>query len=312
MNNKNNKDGIFLLNKEKGISSFRAINILKRQLNVNKVGHAGTLDPMAEGLMIVMLNDATKFSDQLMKKDKEYVVELEFGYETDTYDLEGEKTFIYENEFDLEENKDHIKTVINSFIGKINQIPPMYSAIKIDGKRMYEEARKGKEVEIPARKVEIYNIDNIKIYDKKISFVTSVSSGTYIRSLVFDIGRKLSYGATMTKLVRTKIDRYSLGKSTTLLEVENDITMSKDKIVNIESILDYESIYLNEYLERLQNGMTVVIKKDSKYFENIELKIDSNYKIYNINSDFIGIVKIIRLDNEKVYLKREKYFKNVK
>ena len=193
------KDGLILLNKSKGVSSFAAINELKRKIRAKKVGHAGTLDPMAEGLMIVMINDATKFSDDLMKKEKEYYVEMELGYKTDTYDLEGAVVERYESEISVS-NAQIIK-VINSFRGKIKQIPPMYSAIKIDGKKLYDLARKGVEVERTERNVEISEIRKIKIIrpDKnskdarniKISFYVKVSSGTYIRSLVYDIGEKL-------------------------------------------------------------------------------------------------------------------------
>ena len=204
-------DGIVLLNKSRGISSFKAINKLKWIIGSSKVGHAGTLDPIAEGLLIVMINNATKFSDNLMKRDKEYFVELELGYETDTYDTEGEITEKYEGNIDIS-NKEIIE-VINSFTGEIMQVPPMYSAIKINGEKLYELARKGIEVEREARKVKIYSIREINVESKekcKISFYTEVSSGTYIRSLVRDIGRKLGVYATMTRLVRTKIDKYNI------------------------------------------------------------------------------------------------------
>ena len=211
-------DGIVLLNKSKGISSFKAINKLKWIIKSNKVGHAGTLDPIAEGLLIVMVNNATKFSDNLMKRDKEYFIELKLGYETATYDTEGEITEKYESEINISYEK--IFEVINSFIGEIMQIPPMYSAIKINGEKLYELARKGIEVERQARKVKIYSIREINIEQNKISFYTEVSSGTYIRSLVRDIGRKLGVYATMTRLVRTKIDKYSIDESVALEEIE--------------------------------------------------------------------------------------------
>ena len=205
------KDGLILLNKSKGISSFAAINELKRKIKAKKVGHAGTLDPMAEGLMIVMVNDATKFSDDLMKKEKEYYVEMELGYKTDTYDLEGTVIERYEAK---------IIKAVNSFKGKIKQIPPMYSAIKVDGKKLYDLARKGVEVERTERNVEISEVRKIKIVrpnknskdneNIKISFYVKVSSGTYIRSLVYDIGEKLGVFATMTRLVRTKIGRFEI------------------------------------------------------------------------------------------------------
>ena len=219
-------DGIVLLNKSKGISSFKAINKLKWIIKSNKVGHAGTLDPIAEGLLIVMVNNATKFSDNLMKRDKEYFVELELGYETATYDTEGEITEKYEGEINISDER--IFEVINSFTGEIMQIPPMYSAIKINGEKLYELARKGIEVERQARKIKIYSIREINIEQNKISFYAEVSSGTYIRSLVRDIGRKLGVYATMTRLVRTKIDKYSINESVSLEEIEKKLNNQKE------------------------------------------------------------------------------------
>ena len=159
--NKFIEDGMILLNKRKGISSFKAINELKRAIYAEKIGHAGTLDPMAEGLLIVMVNGATKFSDDLMKKDKEYYVELELGYETDSYDTEGAVTLKYEGEIEI--SKEKISEIIFGFVGDIEQIPPMYSAIKVNGQKLYELARKGIETERKARKEKINSIREIKI-----------------------------------------------------------------------------------------------------------------------------------------------------
>ena len=275
-------DGIVLLNKSRGISSFKAINKLKWIIGSSKVGHAGTLDPIAEGLLIVMINNATKFSDNLMKRDKEYFVELELGYETDTYDIEGEITEKYEGNINISDEK--IIEAVNSFAGEIMQVPPMYSAIKINGEKLYELARKGIEVEREARKVKIYSIREINVEHKekcRISFYTEVSSGTYIRSLVRDIGRKLGVYATMTRLVRTKIDKYSIEESVLLEEIEEKLGKAKEtsgenvckdisnnmektkeiiKFKNIECIFNYEKISVSEEkYKKLKNGMTVLV-----------------------------------------------------
>ena len=221
MKNNFEKDGIVLLNKVKGVSSFGAINHLKRIVGAKKVGHTGTLDPMAEGVIMVLINNATKFSDDLMKRDKEYYVEMELGYETDSYDLEG--TIVKEFTGKIEIDDEKIKEVINSFLGKIEQIPPMYSAIKIDGKKLYDLARKGIELERKPRKVEVKKLREIKILRNekiKISFFVEVSSGTYIRSLVRDIGEKLGVFATMTRLVRTKIDQFVIEDAVTIDELD--------------------------------------------------------------------------------------------
>lgn len=350
------KDGLILLNKSKGISSFGAINHLKRVIKAKKVGHAGTLDPMAEGLMIVMINDATKFSDSLMKKDKEYYVEMELGYKTDTYDSEGTVIAKYDSKINISDSE--IIQAVNSFKGKIKQVPPMYSAIKIDGKKLYDLARKGIEVERAERNVEISEIREIKVVhlkknsenaqNIKISFYTKVSSGTYIRSLVYDIGEKLGVFATMTKLVRTKIDKYVIEDAISLEKVEAEIEKMKELVgekkeiesfwatkddvdiwaekiskivsfVNIEDVLDYFGINVsNEKYGKLKNGMTVI--DTFKKFENIGKKIsevnvkeNQKFKVYVRNRstnirEFKGIVKIVNIRGDKIYLKRDKYF----
>ena len=326
-------DGIVLLNKSKGISSFKAINKLKWIIKSNKVGHAGTLDPIAEGLLIVMVNNATKFSDNLMKRDKEYFIELKLGYETATYDTEGEITEKYEGEINISDER--IFEVINSFTGEIMQIPPMYSAIKINGEKLYELARKGIEVERQARKIKIYSIREINIEQNKISFYAEVSSGTYIRSLVRDIGRKLGVYATMTRLVRTKIDKYSINESVSLEEIEKKLNNQKEifeddsdnennvdrngeieeviKFKNIECIFNYEKITLSEEkYKKLKNGMTVLVgfKKFKDIYAVAENKLYCVYVKNEISGkkEFKGIVKVKRKSHDKIYLKREKYF----
>lgn len=320
------EDGIVLLNKSKGMSSFSAINKLKWLLNAKKIGHAGTLDPMAEGLLVVMLNNATKFSNDLMKKDKEYYVEMELGYETDSYDADGEITKKYEKDFEFEFEK--IKEVVESFLGKIEQIPPMYSAIKINGKKLYELARKGIEIEREARKVKINYINDIKYKNNKISFFVGVSSGTYIRSLVRDIGEKLGVYATMTKLIRTKINNYFLSESINLEDIisyfennqveikceeKENLYLDKNikkitKFIKIQEIFDYEEIKIEEenYI-KLKNGMTVLI--DKKDISN-EVEINKKFKIMlKENNEFKGIINVLKVTQNKIYLKRDNYFK---
>lgn len=300
------KDGIILLNKVKGISSFKAINQIKWNIGASKIGHAGTLDPMAEGLMVVMVNSATKFSDDLMKKDKEYYVEMELGYETDTYDAEGKKTKIYDGIIEYDEQ--NVRDVINSFVGIQDQIPPMYSALKVNGKKMYEMAREGIEIERKPRRVEIYSIRDITIKGKMITFYVEVSSGTYIRSLVRDIGEKLSFWATMTKLIRTKIDKYSLENAFLFEEIEK-LDNKEELIIDIESLFDYEHIILskNELL-KLSNGMTTILELSKHTISNAEDLTNKKLKVYSSNNEFVGIANILKFDESNMYIKRDKYF----
>ena len=300
------KDGIILLNKVKGISSFKAINQIKWNIGASKIGHAGTLDPMAEGLMVVMVNSATKFSEDLMKKDKEYYVEMELGYETDTYDAEGKKTKIYDGIIEYDEQ--NVRDVINSFIGIQDQIPPMYSALKVNGKKMYEMAREGIEIERKPRRVEIYSIRDITIKGQRITFYVEVSSGTYIRSLVRDIGEKLSFWATMTKLIRTKIDKYSLENAFLFEEIEKSEN-KEELIIDIESLFDYEHIILskNELL-KLSNGMTTILELSKHAISNMEDLTNKKLKVYSSNNEFVGIANILKFDESNMFIKRDKYF----
>lgn len=282
------EDYILILNKPKNISSFSYIQKIRKEENIKKIGHAGTLDPLAEGMMIVMANGATKFSDYLMKKDKTYLVEMELGYETDTLDLEGKKINEYKGEIEI--NIELLNEVLNKYKGKIKQIPPMYSAIKKDGIKLYQLARSGEKIELEARDVEIYNIYNVEFNNKKIRFRCDVSSGTYIRSLVRDIGRELGYYATMTELFREKVGKFC----------KKDF----NKKITIEEILDYPKLDINEklYLE-LKNGMTKILDiKDKKYDSFSFIKVYCNDK-------FVGLVEIKSKIGYTYYIKRHKYFK---
>ena len=282
------EDYILILNKPKNISSFSYIQKIRKEENIKKIGHAGTLDPLAEGMMIVMANGATKFSDYLMKKDKTYLVEMEVGYETDTLDLEGKKINEYKGEIEI--NIELLNEVLNKYKGKIKQIPPMYSAIKKDGIKLYQLARSGEKIELEARDIEIYNIYDVEFNNKKIRFRCDVSSGTYIRSLVRDIGRELGYFATMTELFREKVGKFC----------KKDF----NKKITIEEILDYPKLDINEklYLE-LKNGMTKILDiKDKKYDSFSFIKVYCNDK-------FVGLVEIKNKIGYTYYIKRHKYFK---
>ena len=282
------EDYILILNKPKNISSFSYIQKIRKEENIKKIGHAGTLDPLAEGMMIVMANGATKFSDYLMKKDKTYLVEMELGYETETLDLEGKKINEYKGEIEI--NIELLNEVLNKYKGKIKQIPPMYSAIKKDGIKLYQLARSGEKIELEARDIEIYNIYDVEFNNKKIRFRCDVSSGTYIRSLVRDIGRELGYFATMTELFREKVGKFC----------KKDF----NKKITIEEILDYPKLDINEklYLE-LKNGMTKILEiKDKKYDSFSFIKVYCNDK-------FVGLVEIKNKIGYTYYIKRHKYFK---
>ena len=286
-------EGIIVVNKPKGITSFDVIRKLKKILKTKKIGHTGTLDPLATGIMLVCVGRATKLASDLEAKDKIYIADFDIGYATDTYDIEGKK--IAENTIEI--SKENLKQSIKKFIGNIKQIPPMYSAIKIDGNKLYHLARKGIEVERPKRDVTIEYINLLDFKDNKVKIETKVSKGCYIRSLVYDIGQDLGSYATMTALQRKQVGDYSLENSYSLEQIEkmifnNDFNFLK----TIEEIFSYDkySLQTEKELTLYKNGNTVKIK------ENLENK---RYRIY-FQNEFVGLANI---ENNNL-LKGYKYY----
>lgn len=210
-------DGILNIYKEKGYTSHDVVAIVRRTLKEKRVGHTGTLDPDAEGVLPVCVGKATKLADYIMNSGKTYTAEITFGAETTTQDASGEITNTYTVDFDEEK----IKAAIESFKGEYMQLPPMYSAIKINGKKLYEFARKGQEVERKARKVVIYNITAKQFMAPDKAIITvDCSKGTYIRALCEDIGKKLGFGAYMSALTRTRSSAFDIKDSIRLSQLQ--------------------------------------------------------------------------------------------
>ena len=276
-------NGVILINKEKGISSFGVVAKIRKILNIKKVGHTGTLDPEATGLLPILVGNGTKISKYLIEHDKTYIAKLKFGIKTDTADSEGEVIKKDNFKLDKKDEKFYIE-IFNSFIGKSTQIPPIYSAIKVDGKKLYEYARKNEEVEIKPREIEIYNIKIISInYDEnEIDFEVSCSKGTYIRTLCEDIAEKLETCGYMKELKRTRVDNFRIEDAITLEELENNKNNEeylKNKIISIENIFENKNkINLNERKKELfLNG--VKLTHDLK---------DDIYLVYS-NNVFLGL-----------------------
>lgn len=267
-------DGIIVINKEKEYTSHDVVAKLKKKLNISKVGHTGTLDPNATGVLPILIGKGTKFSKYLINHDKIYEVELELGKKTDTADIEGK--VIEEKNVDEKYIKENLLQVLESFVGKQEQIPPMYSAIKKDGKKLYEYARAGEKVEIEPRKIEIYKIDLNK-YDKNIiSFVVSCSKGTYIRSLCEDIAEKLNTLGYMKNLKRLQVGEFNIKDAVYIDDI--DLKNVNDYLITLEEILrGIPCINLGE-------------KKLKLFLNGVQLtdnNIDGLYKIYVANK-FIG------------------------
>lgn len=203
----NDFSGLLLVDKPVGITSFKLVHIIKKIFNVKKVGHCGTLDPLASGLMIVLVGKYTKFQDKFMKQDKVYYAEIKLGLKTDSGDLDGK--IISQSDFS-HVTKELIETSCKSFLGKISQIPPMYSALKVNGQKLYDLARKGITIDRKPREITIYSIDLIDYKNDTFSIRVKCSSGTYIRTLAEDIGTKLNTDTVLIKLVREQIGNYNL------------------------------------------------------------------------------------------------------
>ena len=288
--------GILNINKEVGISSNKCVSLVKKALDTRKVGHTGTLDLEAGGVLPIVIGKATRVSDFLMDEDKDYITEAIFGKRTDTLDYDGkvvdtsDKTFTRE---DLEE-------VIKDFTGEITQIPPMYSALKVNGQKLYDLARKGIEVERKKRQVNIYSFEIIDFDFPKATFKITCSKGTYIRTLIDDLGEKLGAFAYVNSLTRSKVGDFYI----------EDAIDSKDLLdMNLEEVLEklepvdyglksYPNIVLDKsYLKQATNGMTMHVD---------QMDLDKLFRVY-VEDDFIGLGRAHK-SNDKYFLKMEKVF----
>ena len=285
-----NLNGIIVINKPKEYTSHDVVAKVKKILNIKKVGHTGTLDPNATGVLPLLLNDGTKLSKYLINHDKEYKVTLQLGIKTDTADGEGK--IIKKEAVDIS-ILDKVEEVLKSFIGKQKQVPPMYSAIKVNGKKLYEYAREGKNVELEPRNIEIYDIKLEKLDKEKeeIQFIVSCSKGTYIRSLCEDIAEKLGTVGYMKELQRTKVGEFKLEQAITIEQLEQNLDNIQNNIITMEVLLkNNEKIILTEKkLTLFLNGVMI----------NIYNK-DGIYQIYDVYNKYIGtgIIKSNKLKRD--------------
>lgn len=277
-------NGILNIFKPMGMSSFDVVRVVKKVAKTGKVGHTGTLDPEATGVLPICIGRATKIIDYIMDSEKVYEVTFKLGIRTTTYDLEGE---VLEERDTSNLSDNDILNVIKEFIGEYSQVPPMYSALKQNGVRLYELARKGIEVEREGRLINIYNIEDINIDNPYVSMKVTCSKGTYIRSLCYDIGEKLGVFATMTKLNRSKTSVFSQENSINI----NDLTEEniENYVITMEEALNkYESITVyGKYTKLLINGVRVA---DNRFTKE---KVINNvlYRVYDENKNFIGLGK---------------------
>ncbi len=247
--------GIINLNKPAGKTSHDMVSFVRRTLGLKRVGHAGTLDPDATGVLPVLVGKATSLSDLLTEKTKTYVATVRIGVETDTYDISGQVI----NRSDKRPTEAEICEAAKTFLGEIFQVPPMYSAIKVGGKKLYELARRGETIEVAPRQVTIYNISCFDFTDDTFCMEVSCSKGTYIRSLCHDLGRALGTCACMEALVRTKSGPFLLGEACTPEDLEEAVRQGKIEkfLLPPETVLSvYPPVYLvEEVASKIKNGL---------------------------------------------------------
>ena len=289
-------DGIINVNKPLGITSHDVVYKLRKILGIKKIGHTGTLDPDAEGVLPMCIGRGTKLAEELTAKEKQYLAELTLGITTDTQDISG--TVLSEAEVTASEEE--IRDAIMSFVGEIDQIPPMFSAIKVGGKKLYELAREGKTVEMPPRRVEILNIEiiGIDMESKKARFLVDCSKGTYIRTLCHDIGAKLGCGGVMSALKRTRSGDFKIENSYTLKQIEkmaeeNDFSF----MTGIDEVLSrYDKVILaDRNATRLCNGITITIAG---------IEDGTTFRAYNEQGKFLALCS---MENGKVNVVRAFY-----
>lgn len=279
-------NGVINVYKPVGCTSFDVVAALKKICNTGKVGHTGTLDPLASGVLPVCIGKATKIVDYIMEDIKIYKTQLKLGITTDTYDLEGKVT----SSKNVDVNDEEIFRVIKKYMGQISQVPPMYSAIKVNGRKLYDLARAGIEIERKGRLITIHDIYDISISLPFINFTVKCSKGTYIRSLCYDIGMDLNCGAVMTKLERIKSGNFGIENSINIQSLNSENI--GDYLINIENALEkYNKINLDKRFKKLLiNGVKM---NDPALIDNVKENVI--YRVYSDNQ-FIGLGR--RTSNE--------------
>lgn len=263
-------NSVILVNKDKGKTSRDIVNNLTKVFNTKRIGHTGTLDPIAQGVLVICINKYTKLVNSLMSLDKQYIGTITLGVKTDTFDITGK---VLEQK-DISVSKEDIEKVFSSLIGKYEQIVPIYSAKKVNGKKLYEYARNGEEVKLPTNEVDIYNLELISYEKNKIVFKCNCSKGTYIRSLIQTICDKLNVIGTMSDLVRTKQGNFDISNSYTVEDIEN----GNYKALSVKDLFGYKTYNLTEEeFNKIKNGSHIKIDSNEDkmllYYNNEEVAI---------------------------------------
>ena len=275
-------NGILAIYKEKGYTSRDVVNVLSRELGTKKIGHTGTLDPIATGVLVVCIGDGLKLVELLTNHDKEYIAKVKLGIETDTLDITGN---VLKKEAIRDYSKEEVEDVLKGFVGKIKQEVPKYAAIKVNGKKLYEYARNGEDVELPVRDIEVYDLKLASdIVNGEFYIKCHVSKGTYIRSLIRDIGKSLGTVATMVELERTRQGDIGLENTYTL----DDIRYGMFSMMEIRDVVNLPEVVVDKDMERkIRNGQVL-----DKFFD------DDMAMVINEDDELVAIYQ--RIDDNKV------------
>ncbi len=279
--------GFLNIYKPKGITSHDVIHKLRKALKIKKIGHAGTLDPLAEGVLPVAISYATKLID-FLPEDKEYIADFKFGYTSLSYDAETE----LEKFSDKTATLDAVENILPEFFGDIKQKPPIYSAIKVGGQKLYELARNGvSEVEVPERTINVSKIELVNFDENSQTgkILIACSKGTYIRSIINDIGQRLGVGAVMTSLVRSKSGGMSVENSVNVNDI-TDVDVAQKYLINLDKVFNFASVEIDDVeLERVKNG------------NSIRRNISDGFAFIVYNSEIIAFAEI---SSSKVKIKK--------
>ncbi|MBE5891361.1 MAG: tRNA pseudouridine(55) synthase TruB [Lachnospiraceae bacterium] len=283
-------NGIINVYKEKGFTSFDVVAKMRGIFHQKKIGHTGTLDPDAEGVLPVCLGNATKVCDLLLDKDKEYRTVLLLGYQTDTQDMSG--TVLKESS-DLPD-EETVRSVIKEFVGKQSQIPPMYSALKVNGQKLCDLARQGITVERQPREIEVFSIEIEKIDLPRVTMRIHCSKGTYIRTLCNDIGDKLGCGGAMEKLIRTRVSEFRIEDAHTLKELEEEF--SDTWLKSTDSVfLSYDKLVaLDQYAKAIDNGNKLMPEMMEEFSAQTA---GTRFRVYREDGRFVGLYEYIEKED---------------
>lgn len=283
-------NGVINVYKEAGYTSHDVVAKLRGILKIKKIGHTGTLDPEAEGVLPICIGNATKLCDLITDKQKEYQGVLKLGVRTDTQDMTGKIIQSYDGDINFSQKE--IEEVVQGFVGNISQIPPMYSALKVNGKKLYDLARQGIEVERKPRNITIHYINIDEVNMPYVTMTIGCSKGTYIRTLFNDIGDKLKTYGAMEKLLRTKSGNFVLDNTIKLSEIEclikEDALMNCDSFITTDEVLsDFQKIHLkDEYKRFVMNGNMI----DAKMIDE-DILVAGSYRVYIDSDRFVALYK---------------------